>query len=211
MTEGALEADEVSKVIEETTLLEATSVRVRPGECLVLRGPNGSGKTTLLRILAGRTDPTTGTVTLDGTPVDERKPLTRNTIAALLGTPASYPDLTLRDHLTLLDATWGGDVDTCAERVAGALEELTIGALAGRFPHELSSGQGQLFQLALILFRPSRILLLDEPEQRLDTDRRRLVTDLLAARRDAGKALVLACHDPVMTGALADEIIDLKG
>ena len=87
----------------------------------------------------------------------------------------------------------------------------SIGHLDERFPHELSSGQSQLFQLALVLFRPSQVLLLDEPEQRLDTDKRVIVADLLAARRDRGDTLVLACHDPLMTDALADQVIDLEG
>lgn len=206
-----LSAEGVSKEIDGTVLLAPTTLMARPGTATVLRGPNGSGKTTLLRILAGRTDPTSGTATLDGATVDERKPAVRASIAALLGTPAAYPDLTLRDHLTLVDASWGGDTDSCEDRVAAMLESLTIGHLDERFPHELSSGQSQLFQLALVLFRPSQVLLLDEPEQRLDTDKRVIVADLLAARRDRGDTLVLACHDPLMTEALADQVIDLEG
>lgn len=210
MSRGAtLEARDVTKSIDDITLLPAVSLTARPGTATVLRGPNGSGKTTLLRILAGRTDPTTGTVTLDGERVDERRPATRAAVSALLGTPATYPDLTLRDHLTLVDASWGGDVDTCEDRVADTLAALGIGGLAGRFPHELSSGQTQVFHLALVLFRPASVLLLDEPEQRLDTRRRSVVGELLAARRDAGDTLVLACHDPELTAALADVVVDL--
>lgn len=204
-----LVASDVSKAIDGVHLLAPVSLAAVPGSATILRGPNGAGKTTLLRLLAGRTDPSTGTVTLDGEPVDERRPVTREAVASLLGPPAAYPDLTLRDHLTLVDATWGRDPGTCEQRALQALDDLTIRHLAGRFPHELSSGQTQLFHLALVLFRPARVLLLDEPEQRLDTDKRRLVTDLLAARRDAGDLLVLACHDPAMTSALADTVLDL--
>jgi ABC-type Mn2+/Zn2+ transport system ATPase subunit len=60
-----------------------------------------------------------------------------------------------------------------------------------------------------VLFRPSDVLLLDEPEQRLDTAKRALITNLLAERRDAGATLVLACHDPAITDALADTVVDL--
>lgn len=204
-----LEAVDVSKSIDTIHLLAPVSLTATSGTATVLRGPNGSGKTTLLRLLAGRTDPTTGTVTLDGERVDDRDRATRAAVATLLGAPAAYPDLTLRDHLTLVDATWGRDPQTCEERVHDALAELTIDHLAGRFPHELSSGQRQLFHLALVLFRPSDVLLLDEPEQRLDTAKRALITNLLAERRDAGATLVLACHDPAITDALADTVVDL--
>ena len=197
----------VTKRIGEVTLLGETSATAEPGTCLVVRGPNGAGKTTLLRVVAGTLAPTSGRVTVDDRPADERDPVTRARTAALLGAPTAYRDLTLADHLTLVDATWGRDPQTCEGRVAEGLDRLRIGHLAARFPHELSSGQGQLFRLALTLFRPSDLLVLDEPEQRLDTDKRVLVADLIAARRDAGTTVVMACHDPAMTEAVADDVL----
>lgn len=202
-------AVDVSKVIGPASLLAPVSVSAPSGSCLVLRGPNGSGKTTLLRILIGALPATTGTAHVGEHVADERDPAVRSAVAALVGAPATYRDLTLRDHLVLLDATWGGDADTCDERVASALSDLGIGELDGRFPHELSSGQTQLFRLALTLFRPAEVLVLDEPEQRLDTAKRSLVAGVVAARRDAGTTVVLACHDPVVTERLADGVIDL--
>lgn len=207
---GRLVGVGVSKTLDPVTLLAPVDAASGPGECLVVRGRNGSGKTTLLRIMAGVLDPTTGSVHLGRLPVDERDPACRKEIAALLGAPATYPDLTLADHLTLIDATWGGAVDTCADRVDEALADLEIDHLAQRFPHELSSGQNQLFRLALTLFRPSGVLVLDEPEQRLDTDKRRLVGELLVARRQHGAALVVACHDPELTEHIATEVLDIE-
>ena len=202
-------ADGVSKVLGPTTLLAPVSLAVESGRCAVIRGVNGSGKTTLLRILAGLLDPTTGTATIDGEPVDERNPRTRAAVAALLGAPTAYRDLTLADHLTLIDASRGRDPQTCPERVDAGLAALEIGHLAQRFPHELSSGQGQLFRLALTLFRPSRLLILDEPEQRLDTDKRALLGRLIRDRVDAGTTVVMASHDPTLTEAVADQVVTL--
>lgn len=206
---GRLIATNVSKTLGSVSLLSPVDAATGRGECLVVRGRNGSGKTTLLRILAGVLEPSTGTVQYGERPVDERDPFCRTAIAALLGAPATYPDLTLADHLTLIDATWGGDVDSCTARVERMLTDLEIDHLAERFPHELSSGQRQLFRLALTLFRPSDVLVLDEPEQRLDTDKRRLVGGLLTARRSRGTALVVACHDPELTERIATDVLDL--
>ena len=202
-------ADAVAKIIGPVTLLAATSLIAEPGSALLVRGRNGIGKTTLLQILAGLIAPSAGQVRIDDRVADERDATIRARVATLLGAPAAYRDLTLADHLTLIDATWGRDRDTCDERVQAALDQLQIGELAQRFPHELSSGQGQLFRLALTLFRPSDLLILDEPEQRLDTDKRVLVADLLRARRDAGTTMIVASHDPGLTSALADEVLDL--
>ncbi len=205
-----LRAVGVTKLIEDNVLLSATNVDVRSGKCVVLRGANGSGKTTLLRILAGTMDSSAGTVTLDGEPVDERTPATRANVAALMGAPTAYRDLTLVDHLVLIDATWGRDGDASG-RAAEMLAMLEIEHLAERFPHELSSGQQQLFHLAMVLLRSARVLLLDEPEQRLDTHKRGLLTSILLDRKAAGTALVIACHDPEMTSAIADRVVDVTG
>ena len=204
-------ADGVSKVLDVATLLSATDLVAEPGSCVVVRGPNGSGKTTLLRLAAGLLAPTTGTVTIDGDPADERRRSTRENVAALIGPPAAYRDLTLADHLTLVDATWGREARTCAARVQHELDTFGLGAMGERFPHELSSGQGQLFRLALTWFRPARLLILDEPEQRLDTDRRLMVGGLVRARCEAGTTVLMACHDPVLTASVADEVVDVGG
>ena len=200
-----------TKVIDPVTLLAPIDFVAEPGQCVVLRGPNGAGKTTLLRLVAGLTPATGGSVTLDGVAADERDPTTREAVAALIGAPATYRDLTLADHLTLVDATWGRDPSDSVRRVDDGLALFGIEDLAERFPHELSSGQGQLFRLALTWFRPARLLVLDEPEQRLDTDRREQVGRLVRTRGDEGVTVVMACHDPDLTEAVADTVVDVRG
>jgi ABC-type multidrug transport system ATPase subunit len=197
------------KKIDEAVLLLPTDVDVGEGECVVLRGPNGSGKTTLLRILAGTVPPSEGEATLDGSPIDERDDFTRTAIAALIGAPATYRDLTLVDHLVLIESTWGHVGERADDRADEILELLEIDHLAERFPHELSSGQQQLFHLSMVLVRPSSILILDEPEQRLDTDKRDLLTRILLDRKADGSSMLIACHDPAMTEALADTVVDI--
>jgi ABC-2 type transport system ATP-binding protein len=204
-----LEATGVGKDIDGNVLLSPIDLAVSSGQCVVVRGENGSGKTTLLRILAGTLEASEGSATLDGGRLDERDPTTRARVAALIGYPTAYRDLTVVDHLVLIDSTWGGDIGTADERADDLLVSLEIDHLSERFPHELSSGQQHLFHLALVLFRPSRVLLLDEPEQRLDTHKRGLLTELLLARKAAGSALVVACHDPAMTAAIADHVVDV--
>lgn len=206
-----LTATGVAKEIDGNVLLRPIDVAVSSGQCVVLRGENGSGKTTLLRILAGTLDPSSGTASLDGQSLDERDPATRARVAALIGSPTAYRDLTLIDHLVLIDSTWGGVIGTADERADAMLAELEVDHLSERFPHELSSGQQHLFHLAMVLFRPARVLLLDEPEQRLDTRKRGLLTDILLARKAAGAALVVACHDPTMTAAIGDAVVDVVG
>ena len=206
-----LSATGIAKHIEGNVLLRPVDLTVTSGECVVLRGENGSGKTTLLKIIAGALEPSTGTATLNDGPLDERDAATRARVAALVGSPTAYRDLTLIDHLVLIDSTWGGAIDTADERADEMLAALEIDHLSERFPHELTSAPQQLFHLAKGLYRPSHELLHDEPEQRLDTHKRELLTEILRARKASGTALVVACHDPVMTSALGDKVIDITG
>jgi ABC-2 type transport system ATP-binding protein len=206
---GEVRAEGVGKTIDETTLLLPTDVSADPGDCIVLRGPNGSGKTTLLRIIGGLLVPSTGTATIGGREADERDRAVRAAVAALLGAPTTYRDLTLVDHLVLIDSTWGGDPATSDDRGEALLDRLGIAHLDDRFPHELSSGQEQLFRLALTFSRPSSVVLLDEPEQRLDTAKRQVVGQLIRERTTAGATVVMACHDPELTASLATRVVDV--
>ncbi|WP_125099878.1 ABC transporter ATP-binding protein [Leucobacter chromiireducens] len=205
-----LHAEDVGVEIDGAELLPATSIALRSARAVAVRGPNGAGKTTLLRVLAGRLRPSAGSAQLFGAPLDERSAVVRGHVAALIEPPTLYPDLTLRDHIALISAAWSRPAaDTgSAPRWVGlgtaALERFGIAALADRFPNELSSGQRQLVSLAVTLARPCSVLLLDEPEQRLDPDRRDLVAEVLGAARAAGVALAFASHDPVLVSRVAD-------
>ncbi|RLV57204.1 ATP-binding cassette domain-containing protein [Aeromicrobium phragmitis] len=200
-----LTVTDVTARIDDQVLLPPASLEVVEGECVAITGPNGSGKTTLLRIVTGRLAPTEGEALLDGEPVDERSATTRASIAALLGVPAMYPDLTIGDHLALVHATWQLD----AADVDADLDRFSIGALRDRFVHELSSGQQQLFSLALTFARPARLIVLDEPEQRLDGHRTGLLAEAVVTAVAEGQAVVMACHDHGLVERAARRRVEL--
>ncbi|WP_440708847.1 ABC transporter ATP-binding protein [Herbiconiux sp. YIM B11900] len=206
-----IEVERVDVVSAEVTLLHPVSVTLRAGEVLAVRGRNGTGKSTLLRVLAGARKPSHGTARIGGEIVDSRDRRFRRRVAAMIGLPPTAPDLTVLEHVRLVAATWtpGEGERPVSERAL--LGELGLDALADRFPHELSSGQTQLFGLALVLARPFDVLLLDEPEQRLDPDHLAMVARVLRARRDAGATVVLATHSTVLADAVADRTLELQG
>lgn len=196
----------------EDVLLRPCSATVDAGEALVVTGGNGAGKTTLLSLLCGLTASTAGSVRIEGRPPDERSPAFRRTVAGMLGLPPLARDLTVDEQLRLVAVSWGAPVSgpTSSHAVARRLlARLQIAHLADRFPHELSSGQLQLTGLALTLARPSRLLVLDEPEQRLDAERRGLVADLLMEMRDEGRGLVVSTHSADIVETVATQVLDL--
>lgn len=202
-------AERLRVALDDVELLAAVSFGVGSGEALAVTGPNGSGKTTLLSVIAGLVRPTEGTITVHGVVPDERRREFRALVATLVGTPPAARNLTLREHLVLVGASWGDEVSKAEERADGLLRDLAILKLAARFPHELSSGQTQLFTLALTLSRPSGVLLLDEPEQRLDDERVQLVSEVLRRRLDDGTTVVFTSHSSSLVKQLADRTLHL--
>ncbi|MCR2792804.1 ABC transporter ATP-binding protein [Microbacterium sp. zg.Y625] len=200
---GVIDVDDVRVTAGDLTLLAAVSATVQRGEALIVRGRNGSGKSTLLRVLAGACRPSSGTVRIDGESVAERDPGFRRRVAAMIGLPPMAPDLTVSDHVLLVASTWEPDANAASEMARDVLEELGLARLGERFPHELSSGQTQLFGLALVLVRPFDVLILDEPEQRLDPEHVESVIRVLRSHRDRGATLVIATHSSVIAEALA--------
>ncbi|GAA1484394.1 ABC transporter ATP-binding protein [Brachybacterium fresconis] len=202
--------EDVGVDLDQNVLLREATGRAEAGEVLALTGANGSGKTTLLRVLAGLLAPTEGTVRIAGRRPDDRDRTFRSALAALIGPPQTARDLTVVEHLQFIGATWGTGAKDARARARQLLEELQISHLGGRFPHELSSGQSQLVALALTLARPCSVLLLDEPEQRLDADRLGLVIGAIRSRAESGSAIVLASHSPRLLEELADSRLHLQ-
>ena len=205
-----ISATDVGVCINEQVLLAPVNLGLSAGRTLAVTGSNGSGKTTLLRLLSGQTTPSTGTVTVAGEPADDRDPAFRRRLAALFGLPPLARNLTLREHMTLVATTWGFPLEEAEVRADELLTRFDIARLHARFPHELSSGQTQLFALALTLTRPFEVLLLDEPEQRLDADRLVMVGEVLNGLVADGATIIMASHSPALVAAVADEVLELS-
>jgi ABC-2 type transport system ATP-binding protein len=181
------------------------TLSIAPGSAVALVGPNGAGKSTVLQTMVGLLPPLAGTVRFSGRPVDERDADFRRAVAGVLDDDAFFPSLTGEEHL-LLTARAHGVVD--ADRVvADELAAFGLQQRAAALPSALSSGQRRRLALAGVLVRPARLLVLDEPERRLDTAMRSVLADRLAALVDGGAAVLFASHDPAFIGTLADAVL----
>ncbi len=181
------------------------SFTLRPGKAVALVGPNGSGKSTVLRAVLGLLAPMSGTVTVLGAPVDERSADFRRAVASVLDDDAWFPALTVGEHLDLVAR--GHGVAEADAVVDGLLEDFGLWDEAVSMPTALSSGQRRRLLLASAFARPRALLVLDEPEQRLDTSMRESLTERLQAEKAAGVAVLLATHDPDLVLAVADRAV----
>ncbi len=186
-------------------VLHPVDLEVLAGACVALLGPNGSGKSTLLRLAAGRDVPSAGRVLFDGRRLTEDDVRARARIAVVADSSGYYPDLSVREHLLLVAVAHGADDPE--HWVDWALADRRLTEKADHLPSALSSGQTQALLLAAALVRPRDLLVLDEPEQRLDPDARRDLAERIAAEKADGVAVLLATHHVELAQAVADHVL----
>ncbi|GAA1950392.1 ABC transporter ATP-binding protein [Kitasatospora viridis] len=203
-----LQLTKVSRTYGDRVVLHPLNLSLAAGECVALLGHNGSGKSTLLRVAAGRDRPSAGSVRFDGLPMDENDPRIRARVAVVGDTVAHYPDLTVREHLLLVAVAHG--VADAQAWVAQVLADRLLTERADALPSALSSGQLQALLLACALVRPRDLLLLDEPEQRLDPTARRRLAELLRGELADGVAVLLVTHHADLAREVADRVVVLE-
>lgn len=181
------------------------SFTLPPGRALALVGANGSGKSTVLRAVLGLLEPLAGRLEVLGRPVDEREVGFRTRVSSVLDDDAYFPALTVAEHLYL--TARGHGVQGADVLVAELLAEFGLDDHATALPTALSSGQRRRLLLAAGLVRPRSLLVLDEPEQRLDVAMRDRLADRLVAEKRAGGSVLLATHDPDLLRAVADRAV----
>ena len=184
---------------------------------VALVGESGSGKTTVARLLAGQERQTTGTVTLDGKPVDVRSRHAfrryKSSVQLVFQDPFASlnPVHTVGYHLARPVKLHQGPRVDVHKQVMALLEQVRLTPAAQflpKFPHELSGGQRQRVSFARALAARPTVLLADEPVSMLDVSIRLEMLNLLD---DLCKRLALAMlyitHDIASARYFADEIL----
>ena len=182
------------------TVLDGVNLSLPAGHILVITGPNGAGKTTLLRCIVGADRPDSGEVLFQGHTFDETDPHVRAAVAVALDDMGFFPDLSVREHLELLAFAHGGD----GRSVPEVMTELGLDAAGDQLPATLSSGQRRRLALASCFVRPRRLMVLDEPEQRLDVRGRSWLAQRLLREKAEGTAVLMASHDPELFERVSD-------
>jgi putative ABC transport system ATP-binding protein/lipoprotein-releasing system ATP-binding protein len=186
-----------------TVALQPTDCAVPEGARIAIMGPSGSGKSTLLHLMAGLDAPTVGSVAWPA--IGGRAALRPGPIAIVFQGPSLLPPLTVLENVSLA-LVLGGAHDADA-RATGhrALKRLSLDDLADKLPEEISGGQAQRVAVARALAGSPKLILADEPTGQLDrVNAARVVDVLLDAAEQAGAALVVATHDPLVADRLPE-------
>lgn len=209
---AAVLVDRSSKNFGQIAALHEVSLKVAPGEAVVVTGRSGSGKSTLLSLIGGLDQPDSGSVLIDGKSIwKEHHPnrARRETVGFVFQRHLLLNTLTAKGNVEVPLLGAGVRRHERRERALYLLEEVGLAGRADHFPPQLSGGERQRVAVARALANGPRLLLADEPTGALDSQTSEKVLDLLFHLRDSlGMTMIVVSYDPAV-GPRADRVISL--
>jgi putative ABC transport system ATP-binding protein len=186
--------------------LRDINMDVFPGQVVGLMGPSGSGKTTLLNCIACILEPSSGRLTLDTDVVyDDRwlksdlRRLRLDKIGFIFQYPNLLPFLNAIDNVSVALHLAGFGAAAARSHALELLDYLEVGHRRNAMPAQLSGGEAQRVAIARALANRPRIILADEPTAPLDSQRARIVMDLLRKiAADQSAAIICVTHDEMI-------------
>lgn len=185
----------------QTEVLQDASLKIRPGELVVVLGVSGSGKTTLLNIIGGLDIPSSGKVVVDDEDLSsaseaQRTAFRRNKIGFVFQFFNLIPTLTASENvqsaLEILDLS----KEEIADRTERSLSEVGLENKTDNFPSQLSGGEQQRVAIARALAKRPKLILADEPTGNLDTTSGKKIMALIKKLNDeTGTCVIVATHD----------------
>ena len=196
---------------EPRVVFDGLDLEIREGEKVALIGSNGAGKSTLMKMMVGLLRPQSGTVSLLGAPIGEKKAedLSRRISLVYQNPEQMFIKDSIRADIAYAMQVRG--VADCQARTDALLERFRLKELQDRDGRLLSGGQMRRASLAIGVALEPGILLLDEPTANLDIATRREILGVLEDMKDIIHTAVIATHDMQLVCQWAERIIVLCG
>ncbi len=194
----------------ETYAVRDLSLRVAPGEMLVLLGSSGCGKTTTLKMINRLIEPTAGAIEVGGADVRVQDAIQlRRSIGYVFQGIGLFPHMSVEENISVVLRLEGRPKGERRNRARELMELIGLPPddFGPRYPAGLSGGQQQRVGVARALAADPRCLLMDEPFGALDAiTRDGLQEELLSLKGRLGKTIVFVTHDIFEALRLADRI-----
>jgi ABC-2 type transport system ATP-binding protein len=201
--DNLLVATNVSKSFGDFNALTDVTIEVPKGSIFGLLGPNGAGKTTLIRIINQITIPDTGSVFLDGEPL---QPHHIQNIGYLPEERGLYKTMKVGEQLLYLAQLKGLSKAEARKRLKVWFERLEIGDWWNKKIQELSKGMAQKIQFVVTVVHEPKLLIFDEPFSGFDPINANLIKDEILKLRDDGATVIFSTHRMESVEEMCDHI-----
>jgi len=187
------------------------TTNISRSEVLVIMGPSGSGKSTLLRCLNGLEEPDSGTIIVDGIPLDDNKKHRleiRKEVGIVFQSFNLFPHLTALENVNLAQIRVRKKSKTEATKMTmEMLDKVGITEKADSYPAQLSGGQQQRVAIARALAMMPKVMLFDEPTSALDPEMINEVLDVMKNLAKEGMTMVVVTHEMGFAREVSDWVI----
>ncbi len=215
-----IDVKQVSFSIKKSVLVKEVSIRVLPGEFVVIMGANGAGKSTLLKMMAGSLHPSEGTIlfkekNISGYKVEE---LAKQRAVLSQHYHISFP-MSAREMVMIGRYPYFTNQPHAADEamVDDAMQRMQVSTLSNRQYHSLSGGEAQKIQMCRVLAQmgytsetQQKLLLLDEPVSHLDIKYQHQLLNEAKSLCQKNVAVIAVLHDINLALKYADKIFFMK-
>jgi len=197
---------DLSKRYREVHALKDVNLHVKPGELFAYLGPNGAGKSTTIRILTGLTQPTSGTVTLNGFDLKNSSIRSRQQCGLVPQSINLDQELSVYENLTIHGLLFRMSKGERDQKIDELLNYVDLSVREQSLVKELSGGMKRRLMIARALMHSPSVLFLDEPTVGLDAGMRRKIWALIKKIQQRGTTIFLTTHYIEEAEFLADRV-----
>ena len=207
--------DSISKTFSNgVCALRDFSTRIRRSEVVVIIGPSGSGKSTFLRCLNGLEEIDSGSIVIDGTPLDENKKNRleiRKEVGMVFQSFNLFPHKTVLGNITLAPGLVRKKSRDEARKMAmDLLKKVNITEKADSYPSQLSGGQQQRVAIARALAMHPKVMMFDEATSALDPEMIGEVLDVMKNLAMEGMTMIVVTHEMGFAREVSDRVIFME-
>ena len=207
--------EHLTKRFGKNLVLDDISETIEQGEKVVIIGPSGSGKSTFLRCMNLLETPTSGTISFEGTVINDRK-TDINAIRRQMGMVFQhfnlFPNMTIRKNITLAPVKTKlmsqEEADAEAEKL---LDRVGLKDRADSYPIQLSGGQKQRIAIVRALAMKPKVMLFDEPTSALDPEMVGEVLEVMKELADEGMTMVVVTHELGFAREVGSRVLFMAG
>ena len=210
-----IDVKHLSKSFGDHLVLDDISEHIYPGEKVVIIGPSGSGKSTFLRCLNLLENPTSGTITFEGTDITDLKTdinVMRRQMGMVFQHFNLFPNMTIRKNITLAPVQTGLMKQEEADETAiQLLRRVGLEEKADAYPAQLSGGQKQRIAIVRALAMKPKVMLFDEPTSALDPEMVGEVLEVMKQLADEGMTMVVVTHEMGFAREVGSRVLFMDG